>query len=106
MRDGEYDLDDDEGYDAHKQRNYRKTTTHSIQIFGFRALATAIIQIGFKKTRICGCLIQYSNVLQAIETSVLNGTFWNINPDFEKEIVEELAREGFSVTRRDDLTFY
>jgi hypothetical protein len=39
-------------------------------------------------------------------TSVINGPFWIIDPVFEKDIVEELRREGFSVTRRDDLTFY
>jgi hypothetical protein len=40
------------------------------------------------------------------ESSAINGPFWIIDPVFEKDIVEELRREGFSVTRRDDLTFY
>jgi hypothetical protein len=41
-----------------------------------------------------------------IDTSVLNGDFWIIDPTFEKDIVEELRHLGFSVTRRDDLSFY
>jgi len=40
------------------------------------------------------------------KTSVLNGDFWIIDPVCEKDMVEELRREGFRVTRRDDLTVY
>jgi hypothetical protein len=41
-----------------------------------------------------------------INTSVINGDFWLIDPVFEKDIVEALRCEGFDVTRRDDLFFY
>ena len=52
-----------------------QTTTHSIQVFGFRAIATAIIQIGFKKIKICGCRSKYSSVLHVPTHRCSTGIF-------------------------------
>lgn len=41
-----------------------------------------------------------------LETSVLNGNFWTIDPAGEVAIVALLQGSGFRVTRRDDLRFY
>jgi len=41
-----------------------------------------------------------------VETSMLNGNFWVIDPEQEQEIVGELGKLGILAERRDDLRFH
>ena len=106
LRDGEYDLDDDEGYDAHKQRNLPENKDPFDPDFWIPGFSDGDYPDWLQKDQDLWLPDSILKRFASYETSVLNGPFWNINPDFEKDIVEELAREGFSVTRRNDLTFY
>ena len=41
-----------------------------------------------------------------LETTVLNGDFWNIDPANEREILVDLSERGLKVEKREDLYFY
>jgi hypothetical protein len=106
LREGEYDLDDDEGHDSHKQRNLPEDNDPFDRDFWIPGSSDGDYPDWLQKDLDLWLPDSILKRFATYETSVLNGPFWNINPDFEKDIVEELRREGFNVTRRDDLTFY
>jgi len=41
-----------------------------------------------------------------LESSVLNGAFWQFDPEVEVEMVQALRSRGYEIVRRDDLMFW
>lgn len=106
LRDGEYDLDDDEGDDTHKQRNLPENNDPFDPDFWFPGFSEGDYPDWLQTKQDLWLPDSILERFARHDTSVLNGDFWIIDPVFEKDIVEELRREGFSVTRRDDLSFH
>jgi hypothetical protein len=103
---GEYDLDDDDESDAHKHRELPSNEEPFDADFWFPGVSEGDYPDWLQKKQDLWIPNSILNRFARLDTSVLNGDFWIIDPACEKDIVEELRREGFSVTRRDDLTFY
>jgi hypothetical protein len=106
LRGGQYDLESDDAHDADKHHTLPQSNEPFDPEFWFPGFSEGDYPDWLQQKQDLWLPPATLRHFARCDTSVLNGDFWIIDPTFEKDIVDELRREGFSVTRRGDLSFY
>jgi hypothetical protein len=106
LREGQYDLESDDAHDADKHHTLPQSNDPFDPEFWFPGFSEGDYPDWLQQKQDLWLPPATLKHFARYDTSVLNGDFWIIDPTFEKDIVDELRRKGFSVTRRDDLSFY